>query len=99
MVFFSVVISLRFFRAKALGTPPPNLLWQKDGEPIFVTKESTLLSSSENNQKKRNKNQNSQGIKIGKCGIKYQNSFYSYTPVNLLCWNFRTISMGARNRV
>ena len=29
------------FRAKALGTPPPNLLWQKDGEPIFVTKERT----------------------------------------------------------
>jgi hypothetical protein len=28
------------FRAKALGTPAPNLLWQKDGEPIFVTKES-----------------------------------------------------------
>ncbi len=62
MVFFSVVISLRFFRAKALGTPPPNLLWQKDGEPIFVTKETTLLSYSEK-KKKRNKKQKSQGIK------------------------------------
>ncbi|XP_023325298.1 titin isoform X2 [Eurytemora carolleeae] len=25
------------FRAKALGTPTPNILWQKDDEPIFVT--------------------------------------------------------------
>jgi hypothetical protein len=51
MVFFSVYFLYGFSRAKALGTPPPNLLWQKDGDPIFVTKESTLLSSSENNQK------------------------------------------------
>jgi len=25
------------FRAKALGTPTPNILWQKDNEPIFIT--------------------------------------------------------------
>lgn len=25
------------FRAKALGTPKPNILWQKDEEPIFIT--------------------------------------------------------------
>ena len=25
------------FRAKALGTPKPNILWQKDDEPIFIT--------------------------------------------------------------
>jgi len=25
------------FRAKALGTPTPNILWQKDDEPIFIT--------------------------------------------------------------
>jgi len=25
------------FRAKALGTPTPNILWQKDHEPIFIT--------------------------------------------------------------
>jgi len=25
------------FRAKALGTPKPNILWQKDDEPVFLT--------------------------------------------------------------
>ena len=25
------------FRAKALGTPKPNILWQKDEEPVFIT--------------------------------------------------------------
>jgi len=25
------------FRAKALGTPKPNILWQKDDEPVFIT--------------------------------------------------------------
>lgn len=25
------------FRAKALGTPKPNILWQKDDDPIFIT--------------------------------------------------------------
>jgi len=25
------------FRAKALGTPKPNILWEKDNEPIFIT--------------------------------------------------------------
>ena len=31
------------FRAKALGTPTPNILWQKDDEPIFVTQVSAAF--------------------------------------------------------